>query len=57
MKTVKTYIKPEAELVSPKYDFMLDLPVSDTFVDDEAANKGTFDEESEDEFEPFFDEQ
>ena len=56
MKTVKTYIKPEVEIVNPKYHLMLDLPVSETFVDDEAANKGSFDEDSDDDFEPFFDE-
>ena len=58
MKTVKSYIKPETEIVMPRCTLLeLDMVVHETFVDDEAANKGTFQEDdADDEFEPFFDE-
>ena len=56
MQTFRLYIKPKAEIIDIKDSFMLELSVHDTFVDDEAANKGSFDEDSDDDYEPFFDE-
>lgn len=56
MQTLKLYIKPKAEIIDIKDSFMLELSIHDTFVDDEAANKGSFDEDYDDEYEPFFDE-
>lgn len=39
------YIKPEIEVVLLKDRLMLELPVSNFTVDDEAAKEGSFDDE------------
>ena len=58
MKSLRTYIKPETELVIPRCNLLeLDMPVHETFVDDEAVNKGNFyEDDEEDEYDPFLDE-
>jgi hypothetical protein len=57
MQTLKLYIKPEAEIVDIKDSFMLELSIHNTIVDDEAANKGSFDEDDPfDEYDSFFEE-
>ena len=49
----KKYIKPEVETVMLKDRLMdLELPVSNSFVDDEAAKKRSFEDEEEDMFGP-----
>lgn len=40
----KTYQQPETVVIRHTDPIMLDLHVSNGFVDDEAANSGTFDE-------------
>lgn len=56
MQVKKIYIKPEAEIAGTVIDnIMLELSVFDKVVDDEAANKGYFDEEG-DEYDSFFEE-
>ncbi len=54
MQTLRLYIKPETELISIKDSFMLELSIHNTFVDDEAANNSFFDEDTDDEYDPFF---
>ena len=58
MQTLRLYIKPETELISIKDSFMLDLSIypNDPPVDDEAANDSFFDENTDDEYDSFFDE-
>ncbi len=46
MKINKTYQKPEIRIASYKFDIMLDVNISDSDVDDEAAK----DRNSEDDF-------
>lgn len=41
------YIKPEIEVVLLKDRLMLELPVSNFEVDDEAAKKGMFDDDTD----------
>ncbi|MBR5657658.1 MAG: hypothetical protein IKW98_13405 [Prevotella sp.] len=41
------YIKPEVEVVLLKDPLMLELPISNTVVDDEAAKKGMFDDDTD----------
>ena len=45
MKKRELYIKPEIEVVLLKDRLMLELPVSNFTVDDEAAKEGAFDDE------------
>ena len=45
MKKRELYIKPEIEVVLLKDRLMLELPVSNFTVDDEAAKEGSFDDE------------
>lgn len=51
MKKIK-YIKPELEIVSFKDPLMFDVTISNSMVDDEAAKKGSFEDEEEDMFGP-----
>jgi hypothetical protein len=50
MKKRELYIKPEVEIVALKERLMLELPVSDSFVDDEAAKESHFEDTEEDVF-------
>ncbi len=52
MKKRELYIKPYVEVVLLKDRLMLELPVSDSFVDDEAAKDGNFEDTEEDAFGP-----
>lgn len=52
MKKREMYIKPYVEVVLLKDRLMLELPVSDSFVDDEAAKDGHFEDTEEDAFGP-----
>ena len=54
MQTLRLYIKPEVELIGFKDEFMLELPVSKLIVDDEAANDSFFDDNMDDDTDPFF---
>ena len=52
MKKREWYIKPDVEVVLLKDRLMLELPVSESFVDDEAAKESHFEDTQEDVFGP-----